>query len=250
MAVDEALLNCFKEGDMPIFRLYGWERALSLGKFSDPLKTLDMARLEEEKIPCTRRMTGGGVLVHGEDLSYSLILPHGFLKERGVKASYRYLCAFLVTLYKKLGHEASFSCDLEMELHRSDICLAGKEAYDIVIEGKKIGGNAQRHTRHALLQHGSIPIKKYPLGLKALFLTDSGLQSAATLEGLGTILCYEELAGLVRESFCESFDVTLIADNLLLREEEDAKQLLADKYSVRSWNINADQTSMKARMAV
>lgn len=75
MAIDEALLNCFKEGDMPIMRLYGWEHALSVGRYSTLWRSLNRHTVQKENIPCVRRMSGGGILVHGGDLSYSLIMP-------------------------------------------------------------------------------------------------------------------------------------------------------------------------------
>ncbi|MDP1784954.1 MAG: lipoate--protein ligase family protein, partial [Sulfuricurvum sp.] len=175
MAVDEALLSGFKEGDMPILRLYGWENALSLGRFSTFFKSLHQENIQAENVPCVRRMSGGGILVHGGDLSYSLIIPRDWLRGKGVKEGYHYLCGFLISLYKKLGHKAQFACDLQWDEIRSDICLAGTQAYDIVIEGKKMGGNAQRHTRHALFQHGSIPIRIDDSFFKPLFLEEAGL---------------------------------------------------------------------------
>jgi lipoate-protein ligase A len=197
--------------------------------------------LEQQKFACVRRMSGGGVLVHGNDLSYALILPRGSLEDKGVKQSYRYLCGFLVRLYEKLGHNACFACDMELDSERSDICLAGNEAYDIMIEGKKMGGNAQRHTRHVLFQHGSIPMSVDETRLKPFFLTDSGLERAATLERLGSLVTYEQLAGLLTEAFCETFDVNVIPDSLHRPEEQSAGELLAHKYSQKRWNIHAEQ---------
>ena len=241
MALDEALLEGFREGDLPILRLYGWEPALSLGRFSTVHKSVDLERLEQQKLACVRRMTGGGVLVHGGDLSYALILPRESLKNRGVKESYRYLCKFLIRLYEKLGQSAHFARDLQLEGERSDICLADSEAYDIVIEGRKMGGNAQRHTRHTLFQHGTIPMSVDESRFAPLFLGDSGLERAATLQRLGSAVAYEELAGLLREAFVETFDVNVVPDSLRLSEEQRAKELLARKYSQQRWNVHAEQ---------
>ncbi len=239
MALDEALLEGYQEGDLPILRLYGWKPALSLGRFSNARKNVDIQRLELEKFACIRRMTGGGVLVHGGDLSYTLILPRKLLRDKGVKESYRYLCGFLIRLYKKLGQNAHFACDLQLDGGRSDICLANNEAYDIVIEGKKMGGNAQRHTQQALFQHGSIPMRVDESYLKPFFLKESGLEHAATLQRLGREVVYEDLAGLLREVFSKTFDVNVVADTLRLSEKQRAKELLACKYSQKRWNIDA-----------
>ena len=248
MAVDEALLRSFRKDDLPILRLYGWEPSLSLGRFSNVRKCVDLAKLKRENLPCVRRMTGGGVLVHGGDLSYTLILPRESLEHKGVKESYCYLCGFLIRLYEKLGQNATFACDTELETGHSDICLAGNEAYDIVIKGSKMGGNAQRYSRDLLFQHGSIPIQLDEARFEPFFLEESGLEHAATLERLGTPIARERLSELLIESFCEIFDVNTVVDNLHSSEEQYARELLADKYSQEKWNIDAKQDSVSQNM--
>ncbi len=241
MAVDEALLKDFKEGDLPILRLYGWKAALSLGRFSKAERSVDMQRLKQQKITCVRRMTGGGVLVHGGDLSYALILPRRLLKQQGVKESYRRLCAFLISLYEKLGQEAFFAGERRLEGARSDVCLAENEPYDIMIGGRKMGGNAQRHTRNALFQHGSLPMQLDETRFAPLFLGDSGLERAATLQRLGQELDYEALSDLLKEAFCETFGAELLPETLCASEEQLAETLLAGKYSQERWNLYAEQ---------
>jgi len=72
MAVDEALLYTFLEDDTPILRVYGRNKSLSFGRFSKPHENLDMNRLSVQKISYVRRPGGGGILVHGGDISYQL----------------------------------------------------------------------------------------------------------------------------------------------------------------------------------
>lgn len=236
MAVDEALLINYKDTDMPILRLYGWERALSAGRYSTLSRSLDRQTLKEQNVPCVRRISGGGILVHGGDLSYCLIMPRDWLREKGVKESYRDLCAFLIRLYERLGYKADFAGENSVDILHSDVCLASNEVYDILIDGKKIGGNAQRHTRHALLQHGSIPMRIDESFFTSCFTKDPGFENAATLERLGTKMSYERLAALVQEIFCESFGIELIHDTLNVSEEQYAKELFAQKYTQASWN--------------
>lgn len=242
MAVDEALLESFKESDLPIMRVYGWESALSLGRFSTFLKSLHFENIRAKNIPCIRRMSGGGILIHGGDLSYTLILPRSWMRGTAVKENYRYVCEFLIALYQKLGFEARFACDLQLNEQRSNLCLAGIEPYDIVIEGKKMGGNAQRYTRDAVFQHGSIPMRIDEAFCKPLFLEDIGFDRAATFEKLGTFISYEDLSRLVRESFCETFAVELVTDSLTVSQMQRATQLNADKYTQESWNVHGKST--------
>lgn len=250
MAVDEALLYSFKQNDMPILRLYRWHKALSLGRFSKPHKSLDMEMLQKQKIPFVRRMTGGGVFVHGNELSYSLIMPPAFLKGRGPKESYRYLCRFLIRFYQKLGCKARFAVDMKLNSARSNICLASNEAYDLLIAGRKIGGNAQRYIKQACFQHGSIPLSFDEGCFEPLFLENSGLKKAAALMKLGVTKDHKALVKLLIESFCETFNVDVIESTLSTEEAHRAKKLMMNKYAKREWNIDAAQKVNKSQLSL
>lgn len=239
MAMDEAMLSTFSDGARPVLRLYGWEPSISLGRFQKAAESIDAARLKAHGVACVRRMTGGGALVHGGDLSYSLVFPRSFVKERGVKESYRHLCRFLLRLYDKLGLKAGFAADAGMETGRSAICLAANEAYDIVIGGRKMGGNAQRLTKQGILMHGSLPMRLDAERFDPLFLEPSGLERAASLEQLKVPIEYEELAELVADSFSLSFGAELEKDGISTHEEELAKRLVADKYGTKRWTYDA-----------
>lgn len=238
MAIDEALLQEFKVEDMPILRFYTWEKALSFGRFSKVEKSVNIALLKQRNIQYVRRLSGGGTLVHDHDLSYALILPRAFVKERGVKESYRFLCKFLIKLYEKLGLNARFSSDLNINRKNSNICLAGFEDYDIVIDNMKIGGNAQRYVKDAFIQHGSIPISYDISAFESLFLEYSGLSNAASLNKLNIEIDIESLKNKALEVFCEVFDATMILDVLSQRETLRTQRLLREQYSQNTWNFH------------
>ena len=239
MAVDEALLENFKVDSLPILRLYRWEDSLSFGRYSDVKKSVNLELLFKKNLSYTRRMTGGGVLIHGGDLSYSLLLPKEILKEFGVKESYRYLCAFLINFYKKLGLHAEFAQELKLENAKSNICMASNEAYDIVIDGKKIGGNAQRHTKTVLFQHGSVPLSLKDELFEELFLEDAGLDRVAILDRIIEKMTCERLTLSLIEAFGETFDATFAAGGLSPLERSSADELLKRKYTQKGWNIDA-----------
>ncbi|MCK5110584.1 MAG: lipoate--protein ligase family protein [Arcobacteraceae bacterium] len=237
MALDEALLNTFEENDLPILRLYRWKPSLSLGRFSDVSKSVDLDKMKQQNLSCVRRMTGGGILVHGQDISYSLILPRESLAANGVKDNYRTLCGFLINLYKKLGLNANYAGEEQLKSKTSDICLAGTEKYDIVINGQKIGGNAQRYTSKTLFQQGSIPIKIDKPLFEPVFLEDSGLKNAVTLEQLESLVTYRQLTQLIIEAFCKTFDINIVSHSLSLTEEQKVEELITQKYGKESWNL-------------
>lgn len=236
MAVDEALLNNFKDSDLPILRLYGWKPSLSLGRFSNLHATLNQKTLKMQNIPFIRRMSGGGVLVHGGDLSYSLILPKSLLNGIGVKESYRHLCSFLIKLYEKLELQANFASQMQLKISKSNVCMAANEAYDVVIDGKKMGANAQRHSRNILFQHGSIPISLDESFFKDVFLEESGLKSMLTLDKIKKDITYQRVRETLIKSFKESFEVDLMEDFLTPKETQNTQELLESKYAQKRWN--------------
>ena len=247
MAVDEALLHSFKEGDLPILRLYRWEEpSLSFGRFSHTKEVIDWEKLHVRDIPYVRRITGGGILVHGGDISYTLILPRSFIQKKGIKQSYRYLCAFLIRLYQNLGLDAGFAEDLQLDKTQSAVCLAGTEAYDIIIGGRKIGGNAQRHTRDAMLQHGTVPLKIDSERFKGLFLEASGLSQAATLEGLHIDTTEAALTEEILKVFYEIYGTKALKEPLSAKEQALAQKLFDEKYNREAWNVHAENTLFKA----
>jgi lipoyl(octanoyl) transferase len=70
MAIDEALL--LEGGDCPLFRAYHWlQRPVSIGYFS----SWEQANALYPDREIVRRWTGGGVVEHGADFTYSLLLP-------------------------------------------------------------------------------------------------------------------------------------------------------------------------------
>src|SRR5271155_1117766 len=65
MAIDEALLREVRE---PVLRIYEWSvPAVSLGYFQP-------AALADER-PFVRRYTGGGLVDHAHDITYTIVLP-------------------------------------------------------------------------------------------------------------------------------------------------------------------------------
>ena len=195
MAIDESLfLTC---GDTPIFRLYEWEEdSFTIGRFQ---------KIQEIKNPqiygtnWAKRITGGGLLLHGFDISYAVILPIDQLGKKSVKESYEYICEFVLNFYKDLGFSPTWAKDILADsLSKSFFCQEGFEPYDIIINGKKIGGNAQKRTKDFILQHGSIPLRK-----------DDRQHSGTSLEEFGIKLDVREAKKMLARSFEKTFKILL-----------------------------------------
>ncbi len=227
MATDEALLKNFVYNDSTIFRLYTWESdSLTIGA-SQKLSDYKLAHKYNDTY--AKRITGGGILYHGHDLSYSLIIPTEILKEYTIKQSYEKICSFILTFYRKLGLKTCFAKDNDqIELSKSAYCQVGYEAYDILVDGQKIGGNAQRRTKKAIFQHGSIPI--YSTSINGIINPQTGI----SLEDIGIKIDYQKASELLIESFKESFNVECENSSLSPQEFKTKEELLKDKYDYAS----------------
>lgn len=162
MAFDAAILSRYMEEDIPVLRLYRWlTPSFTYGVSQDPAGEIDMHRCAEDGIGVVGRMTGGGVLFHNDDVTYSFVCGKEDIGEpKSSLVSYREICAFLIRFYGSLGLKASFALeapDFKDKSRPHELCAASCEKYDILVGGKKIGGNAQKRKKNAIFQHGSIP---------------------------------------------------------------------------------------------
>ncbi len=156
MAIDERLLEFATK---PIIRFYRWQSpALSFGYFG---RFIDVASYQDER-DLVRRWTGGGIVLHGDDLTYSLVIPvsDAAFAESSMsiyEKVHRALCDAL----KRNGQPAVVAAGAD----RGEVtgvsdpgynCFANPVFADVMINGRKVAGAAQRRTRRGLLQQGSI----------------------------------------------------------------------------------------------
>lgn len=168
MALDEALLR----SDSPLtLRFYQWEpHALSLGRFQK------LAEGEPHEHVLVRRLTGGGAILHAEELTYSLTGPDGEGPFAGdVSASYRVVHDALIDVLRGIGVDIAYAGDdAPPALRRSDqpfLCFARSTSLDLVApDGTKLVGSAKRRVAGRALQHGSIVVPDVDLRAVAVEL--------------------------------------------------------------------------------
>ena len=244
MAVDEALLLSFDPAtSLPLLRLYGWQPpALSLGRFQDAAKVLNLDRCHAAGVPTVRRITGGGVIYHADELTYSIVCaPHQLSPATSVKETFRILTTFLLVFYRKLGMEPCYAADVcrgQRLGERTAFCFAGKETYDILVKGKKIGGNAQRRQKEVIFQHGSIPLENRA-EKGGTFMRESPhdlREQTSSLAEAGIRMDEVKLKSLLVESFQEGMGVTLQGEELTKLEQAKSTELRR-KYLDDGWNL-------------
>ncbi len=211
MALDEALL--LSDSPLPALRFYTWKpEALSLGYFQ---RWADVP--ETSRAPAVvRRLTGGGAIHHAGELTFAIAAPLADPLYRGsVRESYERVHGALAQAFAALGVRAALRADSRASSDRaqSAMCFHRANAIDLVWDGAKGVGSAQRRTRGRVLHHGSIKLERSALepGIAVLSERAPGVKPAA-------------LAALVRETFGERFGLSFERAEPTRAEREHAEQ--------------------------
>lgn len=160
LALDEAILDAVVEGiSPPTIRLYRWELpAISIGKFQQASRGLDLYACATHRVPIVRRMTGGRAVLHGSDQTFSIMLPNHFLGDnaRSVVASYRWLSEGFISALRSLSLFGNMG-ECERRIERNGDCFASRSQADVLIaSGEKLVGSAQCRRSGVILQQSSI----------------------------------------------------------------------------------------------
>ena len=240
MAADEAAINYYRQEQIPVLRIYGWSQpfvTLGYNQSSD-------AVFQDSDFPFTRRITGGAAILHDQDVTYSLVCGVNDLSLAGsVKDSYKKISSFLFDFYGELGLTAGFACDShDTGLGEcKHICFLSHEHYDILICGKKIGGNAQKRMKNIIFQHGSIP---WNIDFK---LADKTLNDCALMKEkvvalnflVKDVFPFDVLQNKLAESFQRTFAVGFKIQPFTLEEKQSIEETVKNKYSTHAWKYKA-----------
>ncbi len=149
MAIDEALLEL---ADAPTLRFYKWKiPSLSFGYFGRFAEVANRA----SQLAIVRRWTGGGIVGHESDFTYSFIIPVGFsVFSESPRSIYTAVHSAIARVLIANGLSATNALTDAPKF--SEACFANPVRADVLIAGQKVAGAAQRRTQRGLLQQGSI----------------------------------------------------------------------------------------------
>jgi lipoate-protein ligase A len=242
MAVDQALLMSAENENRVTLRFYRWsEPTLSLGYFQKYESRNQHA--ESLTCPLVRRRSGGGAIVHDKELTYSLVLPSTNRWSAKNGELYDVVHKAIVNLLVETGLEAKLYRDAAKNGSSDDVgsiierpespfvssdaflCFQRRTAGDIVLNGFKIVGSAQRRIKKSLLQHGSILLGRsdYASELPGTKEISKSLDARLLVNAL--LLKIQPALGFDFESH-----------ELSASEIESARGLERDVYARSSWN--------------
>jgi len=237
MAIDEALLSLHVPGEsQPTLRFYQWNpSAVSLGYFQKR-HTIDLCACRDLGIDVVRRATGGWAVLHQNDLTYSVVADTRQGIPSSLDASYRLLCKGLLAGFRLLGFKADHG-EEKIGFPREDICFMHAAVADLVYQGRKFVGSAQKWQGASMLQHGSIVLEPQENTWAAIIRAGSRESLRDALKSrtisLGEILDREidpgELKGAIVMGMTEALKAEFEISELSSQELELAHEIAAAK---------------------
>lgn len=187
MDLDAKLLEEMGPDDPPLLHLYEWEQdSGTYGYFLKPNQYLDLSKAEKWGLSLARRPTGGGIVFHVCDLAFSALVPAGFPAfSLNTLDNYNFINNGVKKAVKKFFKQSKAPELLPSEPTPLDessrhFCMAKPTIYDVMLQGKKIAGAAQRRVKQGYLHQGSIAIA-LP---QKIFLQDVLLPGTQVLEAM------------------------------------------------------------------
>lgn len=221
MAADEVMLEA--AAGAASFRTYAWSTAtLSLGYFQ-PAATCRADPLLAS-LPYVRRASGGAALVHDREVTYSLAVPPGAPWQSRSESWPRRMHSILRDVFASFGVEAQLSPGETK--HGSALCFQHQTPDDLLVNGAKIVGSAQRKMRGALVQHGGILLAQSP--------HTPALPGVAELTGI--VISPPNLCAALVEHLARHTGWRLEPTEWTVEDRRRIEQLAAEKYGDAAWN--------------
>jgi lipoate-protein ligase A len=224
MAMDETLREWVQRSGAPALRLYRWSPAtLSLGYFQ---AFGDRRRHpSSESLPVVRRASGGGAIVHDQELTYSFATPaRNRFRDADAKLVQTFHQALVETL-KTWGIAAHRCAHTVARNPEPFLCFQRRSEHDVLLEGNKIAGSAQRRHRNCVLQHGSILL--------------SCSAHTPELPGIGEIsgtrLSVDQLSDQWLELLAQSMGLRFVASQITSDERDRCRTWQNDRFATTRW---------------
>jgi len=216
MAIDEAIFIGREKLALPAtLRFYGWRpAAVSIGYFQR-IEDLCLEEYKRQKLTIVRRFTGGGAILHRNEITYSLACPtNEFIAFSNIKETQQLVHQAIILALQSLRINAQLKRK-QTKKPAPYFCFVNPAKDDVVEDGQKIVGSAQRRRKRAFFQHGSIKISPE--------IKEEKENQGKIIDSL--ILGFEK-----------RFGIRLIPDQLSKEEVKLSRELREVKYSTRNWN--------------
>ena len=242
MAVDEYLFACLSKEPKTTVRFYSWERpTASLGYSQSADKILDLDYCLNNGIDVVRRITGGKLVLHWREITYSVASSDTETFSATLADSYRRISSGLIRGLEKMGLRARLAGPAPPSYSRGNMpCFAYPARDEIEIDGRKIIGSAQKRVAGRFLQHGSIPLHDDEGLLRRLSTgrdKEAKLHRTSISEALGHGVDREWAVGCLVKGVAEHFGVEFKPLTLGAAAQKEIRRLQKGRYEDDAWTL-------------
>ncbi len=243
MALDEHLFHRAERAPVTFVRFYRWDRpTASLGYSQDVSRVIDLDFCRAHGVGVVRRITGGKLVLHDREVTYSVASSEADIFTETLRESYRLISRALMRGLELMGLAPALAEEAPAAYIRGTMpCFAYPARDEIEIAGRKIIGSAQKRTGAVFVQHGSIPLEKDEgllaavAGPKASRRGEDRMTSLS--EALGRTVSFDEAVDHLRRGVADFFGVTF-EEYVLAGEDRTAVAALADsRYASDAWTL-------------
>ena len=244
MAIDEFLFQSIGEEPETYLRFYRWERpTVSLGYSQNISEVVDVKSCQNQRIDIVRRMTGGKLVLHHKEVTYSLCSSDSETFTSTLLDSYKLISQALMRGLEKMGLKPCLADAPPDSYVRGNLpCFSYPARNEIEMNGKKIVGSAQKRAGSKFIQHGSIPLEEDEGFLKSVSLL-KGDESKACMssltQALGKEVSFDWAVEHLASGISEFFNVNLRAKVFNEKEKEDILRIQKERYDNREWTFGA-----------
>lgn len=211
MEFDLQLFHDYEQGKIaPTLRIYSWKPAcITLGHSQKIETEIEIGRAAALGWDVIKRPTGGGIVFHNEtEVTYSLVMDKDDPQlPKGLVPSYKKISEAVVAALNNCGVQAEIN-NSSLGIRHSSLCFSYPAEYEIVAQGRKLVGSAQKRGRKALLQQGSIFVSPTTSAVLELLKNEHAPLNAISLEELlGRTPTFDELSAVLVQGFRETFGI-------------------------------------------
>ncbi len=222
MEVDRRLMEISEREGRNFFRFYRWEPAcISLGRGQDPEDLLDTDYMRSMGYDWVNRITGGSYVLHKGDITYSITASSkSSMFKLPLMDFYKLVHRAFYLGILKTGIDSSmitYGNSRFAREHKKSPCFSHFSNNEILIEGRKILGSAQKRGKNGLLQHGSLLVDDslYDLyRIQKVFDDFDAIEKSITYIRKYADISYEELYSHITESVCDVFGLKYLSAEL------------------------------------
>lgn len=251
MAIDEAILQARIADKVPnTLRFYRWKpSAVSIGRFQEIVKEVDVENCQKRGIDVIRRISGGGTVYHDAEgeVTYSVIAKTEDMGAKDITEVYSKIYAAISEALRMLGIPTDFNAG------------DAKNCPNLTVKGKKISGSAQANKAGVVLQHGTLLLD---VDLPRMFAvlrvpwTNNCMQVVSVAKGkitsakneLGHEVSAETAINVIAHGFTVALGIQVVEDvqrlnsELIPEEIGTAMKLYNEKYLTKEWNFEGKTT--------